>query len=213
VAGSRSVTTTACIVGCGPAGAMLGLLLARAGVEVVLEKHADFLRDFRGDTVHPSTIEVLAELGLAERFLALPHHKVAAVGFVRDGRKLDVADFRRLGLRHPYIAFVPQWDFLDLVTREAARYPNLRLLMQAEGYDFLREGGRVVGVRYRGPDGDHEVRAHLVVATDGRHSAIRLVQRLMGRLIGVGVLPEHVRVPARATPRSEPDDTSVISRL
>jgi 2-polyprenyl-6-methoxyphenol hydroxylase-like FAD-dependent oxidoreductase len=103
------LTTTACVVGCGPAGAVLGLLLARAGIDVVvLEKHADFLRDFRGDTVHPSTIEVLDELGLAESFLALPHHKVRSIGFFGDGDRQDVVDLRALGLRFPFIAFVPQ---------------------------------------------------------------------------------------------------------
>lgn len=122
---AMSLKATACIVGCGPSGAMLGLLLARAGIDVVvLEKHADFLRDFRGDTVHPSTIDVLDELGLAERFLALPHHKVPTIGFVKGGKSVDVADFQTLGLKYPYIAFVPQWDFLKLLTAEAAKYPR-----------------------------------------------------------------------------------------
>lgn len=179
------IATAVCVVGCGPAGALLGLLLARAGIEVVvLEKHADFLRDFRGDTVHPSTIEVLDELGLAERFLDLPHRKVPAIGFVQADGRQDVADFRALGLRYPYIAFVPQGDFLDLITAEAHRYPSFHLSMRAEAYDVLREDGRVAGVRYRDTEGEHEVRAHLTVATDGRHSAIRRAAGLRPREFG-----------------------------
>jgi 2-polyprenyl-6-methoxyphenol hydroxylase-like FAD-dependent oxidoreductase len=196
--------TAVCIVGCGPAGAVLGLVLARAGVDVVvLEKHADFLRDFRGDTVHPSTIEVLAELGLADRFLALPHHKVPTVGFVRDGRRVDVADFRTLGLRFPYIAFVPQWDFLHLVTTEAARYPNFRLLMRAEAYDVVWADGRVAGVRLRSPDGDHVVRAHLTVAADGRHSAVRRATGMRPREFGAPMDVVMFRLSRRDT---DPDE-------
>ncbi|GAA3588138.1 hypothetical protein GCM10022419_083040 [Nonomuraea rosea] len=199
-----TLTATVCVAGCGPAGAVLGLLLARAGVEVVvLEKHADFLRDFRGDTVHPSTIEVLDELGLADRFLALPHHKVSTVGFVRDGHRLDLADFSTLGLRYPYIAFVPQWDLLHLLVGEAARHRNFRLLMQAEAYDVVRDGGRVAGVRFRGPDGDHQVRAHLVVAADGRHSAVRRAAGLRPREFGAPMDVLQFRLTRRDT---DPDE-------
>ncbi|HEX2034508.1 MAG TPA: FAD-dependent oxidoreductase [Chloroflexota bacterium] len=199
-----SFTTTACVVGCGPAGAMLGLLLARAGVEVtVLEKHNDFLRDFRGDTVHPSTIEVLAELGLAERFLALPHRKVSSIGFVQGGRRVAVADFAGLGLRFPYIAFVPQGDFLDLLTNEARRYPTFRLLMPAEGYDVLREGERIAGVRYRDGGGEHELRAHFTVATDGRHSSIRRAVGLRPHEFGAPMDVLQFRLSRR---EGDPDD-------
>jgi 2-polyprenyl-6-methoxyphenol hydroxylase-like FAD-dependent oxidoreductase len=114
---------------------------------------------FRGDTVHPSTLEVLAEIGLIERFLELPHRKVHTIDFVRDGSRLEVADFRTLGLRYPYIAFVPQWDLLNLITSEARRYPNFQLLMSARAHDLLREHDCVVGVRYQGPDGEHMIRA------------------------------------------------------
>ncbi|MFG1709790.1 FAD-dependent oxidoreductase [Nonomuraea sp. M3C6] len=204
MAGPETLTATACVAGCGPAGAVLGLLLARAGVEVVvLEKHADFLRDFRGDTVHPSTIEVLAELGLAERFLALPHHKVSTVGFVRDGRTVDVADFSTLDLKYPYIAFVPQWDLLHLLVSEAARLPHFRLVMEAEAYDVRREGGRITGVRFRTPDGDHHVRAHLTVAADGRHSAVRRAAGLRPREFGAPMDVLQFRLSRRDT---DPDE-------
>src|SRR5213075_1583066 len=120
--------TTCCIVGCGPAGAMLGLLLARAGVEVlVLEKHADFLRDFRGDTIHPSTLEILDELGLADRFLQLPHTEVQAMHVQLPNGEQVAVDLHRLPSRFPFVAFVPQWDFLDFITEEAARYPGFEL--------------------------------------------------------------------------------------
>ncbi|TDD13148.1 FAD-dependent oxidoreductase [Nonomuraea diastatica] len=199
-----TTTATVCVAGCGPAGAVLGLLLARAGVEVVvLEKHADFLRDFRGDTVHPSTLDVLDELGLIDRFLALPHHKVSTVGFVRDGRRLDVADFSTLGLRYPYIAFVPQWDLLHLLTSEAARYPHFRLLLQAEAHDVVRQDGRVTGVRFRDPDGEHEVRAHLTVAADGRHSAVRRASGLRPREFGAPMDVLQFRISRRDT---DPDE-------
>jgi 2-polyprenyl-6-methoxyphenol hydroxylase-like FAD-dependent oxidoreductase len=179
------LAATACVVGGGPAGVMVGLLLARAGVEVVvLEKHADFLRDFRDDTVHPSTLDVLAEISLAERFLELPHRKVHTIGFVDDGSEFDVADFRRLGLRYPYIAFVPQWDLLDLLASEASRYPNFRLLMRSQAYGLLRENGRVVGVRYRDPYGEHEIRSCLTVGADGRRSTVRRAARLRLREFG-----------------------------
>ncbi len=167
-----------CIAGCGPAGAMLGLLLARAGVDVlVLEKHGDFLRDFRGDTIHPSTLEILHELGLAERFLQLPHTKVAVLRIELPDEELSV-DLRRIGGRFPFIAFVPQWDFLDFVTGEAARYPGFELRRNAEVVDLIEEGGVVRGVRYRGAEGEREVRALLTVGADGRGSRTRTAARL-----------------------------------
>jgi 2-polyprenyl-6-methoxyphenol hydroxylase-like FAD-dependent oxidoreductase len=140
---------------------------------VVLEKHADFLRDFRGDPIHPSTLQVLAEIGLADRFLGLPHREVATVGFERDGRRVDVVDLRAARVSYRFFAFVPQGDFLDLLAGEAGRHPNFRLLRNAEVHGVVRERGRVTGVRFRDPAGDHEVRAALTVAADGRHSAVR----------------------------------------
>lgn len=166
--------TTCCIVGGGPAGAMLGLLLARKGVDVVvLEKHGDFLRDFRGDTIHPSTMELMDELGLADRLLRLKHTRAPRLRFRTPQGTVTLADFHRLKTRFPYVAFMPQWDFLDFVTKEAWRYPNFRLKMNAEVRELVEEGDTVQGVRYEAPDGAHEVRAALTVAADGRHSRVR----------------------------------------
>ena len=166
--------TTCCIAGCGPAGAMLGLLLARKGIDVlVLEKHGDFLRDFRGDTIHPSTMEIMDELGLADRLLLLPHTKASQLRFRTPRGAATLADFGRLRTRFAYLAFMPQWDFLDFVTDEAGRYPNFRLEMNAEVRELVEEGGVVRGVRYEAPDGAHEARASLTVAADGRSSRVR----------------------------------------
>jgi 2-polyprenyl-6-methoxyphenol hydroxylase-like FAD-dependent oxidoreductase len=163
-----------CIAGCGPAGAMLGLLLARAGLNVlVLEKHSDFLRDFRGDTIHPSTLEILDELGLAERFLHLPHSEVASAS-MRAPAGLEITfSFRQLPTRFPFLAFVPQWDFLDFITDEAKRYPGFRLQMNAEIVDLIQEDGIVRGLTYRDEQGEHAVRARLTVGADGRDSRTR----------------------------------------
>jgi 2-polyprenyl-6-methoxyphenol hydroxylase-like FAD-dependent oxidoreductase len=153
---------------------MLGFLLARAGVSVVvLEKHADFLRDFRGDTIHPSTLEVLAELDLAERFLQLPHSEVRQLRMRLPSGLGTVMDFREVPTRFKFIAFVPQWDFLEFVTSEAARYPTFTLLREAEVTSLIKEDGRVAGVRFTGPAGDGEVRAELTIGADGRTSQVR----------------------------------------
>jgi 2-polyprenyl-6-methoxyphenol hydroxylase-like FAD-dependent oxidoreductase len=172
--------TTCCVVGGGPAGMVLGLLLARAGVEVtVLEKHADFLRDFRGDTVHPTTLDLLEELGLGERFDALPQSRIDRVGFPVDneGTVLPIGDLRRLAgrVRHPWIAMVPQWDLLDLLADAGAEEPAFTLRMSTEVVDLRRDDdGRVTGVAYRTADGEQgEIAADLVVACDGRGSAAR----------------------------------------
>jgi 2-polyprenyl-6-methoxyphenol hydroxylase-like FAD-dependent oxidoreductase len=175
-----------CIAGGGPAGMMLGLLLARQGVEVmVLEKHGDFLRDFRGDTIHPSTLRLLDELGLADEFLELPHQKVTEVGVTTDDGTYVLADFSRLPGKFPFLAFVPQWDFLDFLADRARRYPNFQLRMNAEAVGLLREDGQVTGVRYRAPgDGEHEVRAQLTVAAEGRNSGLRVDAGLRLREFG-----------------------------
>ena len=163
-----------CIAGCGPAGAVLGLLLARAGVPVlVLEKHDDFFRDFRGDTIHPSTLDVIEELGLLDRFNQLPHRRVPRLNAISDQGSVTLADFGLLKVRHPFIAMVPQWDFLDLIAAEARRYPWFRLEMGAEAVGLLRRGDRVEGLRYRTREGEHEARAPLTVAADGRRSVLR----------------------------------------
>jgi len=153
---------------------MLGLLLARAGIEtLVLEKHADFLRDFRGDTLHPSTLEVIAELGLLERLLELPHDRVSEIAAQFGDHALKIADFRHLPTRCGYIAMMPQWDFLSFLAREAARSSRFGLRMQAEVTGLIEEE-RIAGVRV----GDEQIRADLVVAADGRHSTVRTLARL-----------------------------------
>jgi 2-polyprenyl-6-methoxyphenol hydroxylase-like FAD-dependent oxidoreductase len=162
------------IAGCGPAGAVAGYLFARAGVPVlVLEKHKDFLRDFRGDTIHPSTLEILDQLGLADKFLALPHDKVSKV-VARSVSGEEVAfSLARLPTRFPYIAFVPQWDFLEFLTKEAARFPAFRLKRNAEAIGLIEERGIVSGVRYRDAAGTHDLAAPLVIGADGRTSVTR----------------------------------------
>jgi 2-polyprenyl-6-methoxyphenol hydroxylase-like FAD-dependent oxidoreductase len=167
-------TTTCAIIGGGPAGMVLGLLLARAGVEVtLLEKHGDFLRDFRGDTVHPTTMRLLDELGLWERFAALPFTEVRKAKFESNGRSVTYVDFERLRQPHPFVAMVPQWDLLNLLADVAQEEPSFTLRMNTEATGLLREGGRVTGVRYQGPEGAGELEAELTVACDGRWSIAR----------------------------------------
>src|SRR4051812_34852576 len=154
---------------------MLGLLLARQGRSVVvLEKHGDFLRDFRGDTVHPSTLRLLDELGLAEEFLRLPHQQVRQLGLTTDDGTYVLADFGRLPGRFRFLALVPQWDLLDFLADQARRHPAFELRMDTEAVGLLRENGQVTGVRCRTPGGgEQDVRARLTVAADGRNSTLR----------------------------------------
>lgn len=199
----RPKSTTVAIAGGGPAGLVLGLLLARSGVDtVVLEKHADFLRDFRGDTVHPSTIQVLDDIGLAEEFHRLPHRKTRTVSAETDGGAFTFIDFGRLRVRYPYIAFVPQWDLLEMLARHAEASPHFRLLRNAEVTGLCTDGDTVTGIRYRDrdDDGEHTLAATLTVAADGRHSDVRRAAGLRSRGFGAPMDVLWFRLPRR------PDD-------
>ncbi|MGK5729846.1 FAD-dependent oxidoreductase [Streptomyces sp. URMC 124] len=204
--------TTCCVVGGGPAGMMLGLLLARAGIRVtVLEKHRDFLRDFRGDTVHPSTLRLLDELGLGERFAELPFPKLEEMRMEIAGTTVVAADFRRLPGRHKYIAMVPQWDFLDLLASSAAAEPSFTLRMCTEVTGLRKEGGRVTGVRYTTEDGTPgEIAADLTVGCDGRRSVVRREAGLVPDAFDVPMDVWQVRVDA---PRGGVKDGRVFARF
>ena len=176
------------VVGGGPAGMMAGYLVARAGVEVaVLEKHADFNRDFRGDTIHPSTLELMHELGLLDEFLKLPHQELRELRAVVNGEDVPAADFRKLPTRCKFIAFMPQWDFLNFLSNHAKRFPTFQLHMETEVVDLLMEDSRVVGVRAKTPEGELEVRADLVIGADGRHSTVHTRAGFKQREFGVPI--------------------------
>jgi 2-polyprenyl-6-methoxyphenol hydroxylase-like FAD-dependent oxidoreductase len=190
---------TRCVIaGGGPAGMMAGYLLARAGVQVaVLEKHADFNRDFRGDTIHPSTLELMYELGLLDEFLQQPHQEVRELRAIFNGQAVPVADFTKLPTRCRFLAFMPQWDFLNFLSSHAKRFPTFQLHMETEVVDLLMEGSRVIGVHAETPRGEMEVRADLVIGADGRHSTTQTRAGLEQLQFGVPIDVLWMRISKR----------------
>ena len=184
---------------------VLGFLLARAGVDVVvLEKHGDFLRDFRGDTIHPSTLEVLHELGLLDEFLKRPHQEARQLTGVIGGVEVPIADFTHLPTHCRFIAFMPQWDFLDFIAEHAQRFPSFHLKMRAEVTELLEDGDRIVGVRATTPEGPIEIRAALTVGADGRHSTVRERAGLEVMDVGAPMDVLWMRLARRATDPEQP---------
>jgi 2-polyprenyl-6-methoxyphenol hydroxylase-like FAD-dependent oxidoreductase len=184
----QRVKTDCCIVGAGPAGLMLGYLLARAGVDVVVvEKHADFYRDFRGDTVHPSTLQVLDELGLLDDFLKMPHSELRQFHGMVGARLMRAADFRHVPGRSKFIAIMPQWEFLNFLAERARRLPGFRLEMNTEAIDLVELGTRISGIHAKTPHGSLAIDAELVVAADGRHSRLRTCSGLPSIELGAPI--------------------------
>jgi len=202
---SATLSAQCCVGGGGPAGLMAGFLLARAGVEViVLEKHADFLRDFRGDTIHPSTLRLMDELGLLDQFLRLPHHKAYALSAWIGERQYKVADFSSLPGKCNFVAFMPQWDFLDFIAEHARALPNFRLLMRTAGERLLLDGDRVCGLSATGPDGELTIKARLVIAADGRGSHMRDDAKLSVEDFGAPMDVFWFKLPRKET---DPDES------
>src|SRR6059058_2495745 len=201
----ENLHTRCVIVGAGPAGMMAGYLLARAGVPVVvLEKHGDFIRDFRGDTIHPSTLELMHEIGLLDEFLQQPHQKLRELRGIINGHGVPIADFSRLPTRCKFIAFMPQWDFLTFLSSHAKRFPDFQLLMEHELVDLIFENDRVIGVRAKTPRGEVELRADLVIGCDGRSSIVRDRAGFQVREYGVPIDVLWMRISKRA---DDPEQT------
>ena len=197
---TQTMETRCCIAGGGPAGMVLGFLLARAGVDVVvLEKHKNFLRDFRGDTIHPSTLEIMFELGILDEFLKRPHQKVTELGGKVGSETVTIADFTHLPTHCHFLALMPQWDFLNFITEQASRYPTFHLRMQAEVTDLIEVNGTVAGVRAKTPNGTLEIRASLIVGADGRHSVVRERARLKVIDLGAPMDVMWMRLSRRPT--------------
>jgi 2-polyprenyl-6-methoxyphenol hydroxylase-like FAD-dependent oxidoreductase len=207
---ATSLTTTCCIVGGGPAGIMLGFLLARHGIDItVLEKHKDFFRDFRGDTIHPSTLDVMYELGILDAFLALPHEQISGFTLVIGGQSFPIADLSHLPTHEKFVALMPQWDFLNFLAAQAAAFPNFHLLMEHEATSLIEDHNhRVVGVHVNTPNGPVDIRAALVVGCDGRNSLSRTAANLSVREKGVPIDVLWFRLSRR-----EGDPSNVIGNV
>ena len=206
---TQDIQTRCCISGGGPAGIMLGFLLARSGIDVtVLEKWPDFFRDFRGDTIHPSTMEILHELGLLKEFVKLPHDEIREVEADIGGFKVSMADFSHLKVQCPYLAFIPQWDFLNFISAEAKKHPSFHLLMETEATDIIEEGGAVVGVRAKDKSGEFQIRSELVIGADGRHSTVREKSGLAAHESGSPIDVLWFRIS-----RKESDPAAVLGKV